>query len=281
MSFGHSQQGDWIKSQPHGTWKHVPYSQNYAAWSKETELGPPGNSTTFLPGSPHLHPADKRYAGSTGQKKRALATAAPVRKTWRTRSASSERDLTDDTGTCDSAFMRHLVDHGIYPPAYESPDGQPLLRTTWLRFKRACSSDALRYFKMPTGEYELFVEAEDLASLMWGEQISLLPIVGGHSESSNSSGQHVLFTNVDHLTDGSLAAARPGIYHGSPQEQINSRVLATSSTQIAHSPRRKHPIVPNFIIEAKGSYCSPESAERQLRHALALGTRRVQSLQPT
>jgi hypothetical protein len=81
------------------------------------------------------------------------------------------------------------------------------------------------------------------------------------------------------LTDGTLAAANPDIYHGARPEQLPYRLRERLSGQIEPSSQGDLPLAPNFFVEIKGPDGSAAVAQRQINYDMALGERGQVALQ--
>jgi hypothetical protein len=81
------------------------------------------------------------------------------------------------------------------------------------------------------------------------------------------------FTNLDHLTDGSLVAAKPARCFGARPKSLEQQVRDRLAHTICPFTQEDLPILPNFFLEAKGRYGSLKVAERQLLYVMSLGER--------
>ncbi|KAI9036253.1 uncharacterized protein KD926_002162 [Aspergillus affinis] len=190
---------------------------------------------------------------------------------------------TGNTTAYDPHFESHLKDYGIFLPDSTYPDGTEVCEPEniaeiqrRLRARRpslALSEDSLRK------EYKEFKRLNNRTS---DERLvikKILPILDGSQQSSFHDGGNHPFTNLAPLTNGTLANAKPDIYHGALHHQLHSRVREQLSDQIIPTRQTNRPITPNFFVETKGHYGSLPVMERQALYNSALGARAIHSLQ--
>ena len=91
-------------------------------------------------------------------------------------------------------------------------------------------------------------------------------------------GRHT-FTNLDHLTDGTISPGNPDLFHGARPEQLNPRIRNELNGRIVPSTQKDLPIAPNFFLAAKGPDGTLAVAGRQACYDGALGARGIHSLQ--
>lgn len=89
----------------------------------------------------------------------------------------------------------------------------------------------------------------------------------------------VPFTNLEDLTNGSLAPAKPDVYYGARPEQLDRRVRDHLAALIIPSTQHDLPIVPNFSLEVKGEDARASVVKRSACYIGALGARGMDSLQ--
>ncbi|KAH8429985.1 uncharacterized protein LDX57_007657 [Aspergillus melleus] len=199
---------------------------------------------------------------------------------------SSSRGPTPKTGNTtvyDPHFESHMANHGIFLPDARYSDGTKVGEPEnmadiqrQLQARRpslALSEGSLRK------EYTKFRELNAWTS---DEQLviqKILPILNGPQQSSFHDGGNHPFTNLAPLTDGTLANAKPDMYHGAPPCQLHPRVQEQLNDQIIPTRQTSRPITPNFFVEAKGHCGSPYVLKRQALYDSALGARAMHSLQ--
>jgi hypothetical protein len=91
------------------------------------------------------------------------------------------------------------------------------------------------------------------------------------------SGQ-IPFANLNHLTDGSLVSGNPDRYYGARPEQLDRRVRADLDGLIIPSSQHDLPIMPNYLLAAKGPDDSAAVAIRQAAYDGALSARGMQTV---
>ncbi|KAH8430195.1 uncharacterized protein LDX57_007865 [Aspergillus melleus] len=137
----------------------------------------------------------------------------------------------------------------------------------------ALSEDSLRQ------EYEEFQRLNDRTP---DEQLvinKILPVLDGPQQFSFHNGGNHPFTNLAPLTNGTLANAKPDVYHGAQPHQLHPHVREQLSDQIIPTRHSSRPITPNFFVEAKGHSGSRPVLKRQALYDSALGARAMHSLQ--
>lgn len=194
---------------------------------------------------------------------------------------TSNTTTTRSTGPYDRAFQQHLIDYSIFPPGYEYPDGRELpepenmdeIRQA-LRQPRASLSPS-RFTKE---DFKKFRRADDHASKESRVIASVIPIIEGDPGDRRCVASDVPFSNLDHLTDGSLVAAKPDLYYGARPEKLHRRVRQELSDLIVPSSQEDLPVAPNNFVEVKGPDGSLSVSTRQAQYDVALGSRGLHSL---
>lgn len=108
---------------------------------------------------------------------------------------------------------------------------------------------------------------------------NVVPILEGVAGDSNCAACDVQFSNLQHLTDGSLVCAKPDLYHGSRPEKLDLAIREELGNLVVPSTQRTLPVAPNHFLEAKGKSGSLEVASRQITYDTALGARGLHALQ--
>lgn len=108
---------------------------------------------------------------------------------------------------------------------------------------------------------------------------SVIPIIEGNIKDAKCCSGGILFTNLDHLTDGTLVPGNPDIYYGARPEQLDRRVRNELSGHITPSTQDDLPLAPNFFVAVKGPDGSLAVVGRQASYDGALGARSMHSLQ--
>jgi hypothetical protein len=108
---------------------------------------------------------------------------------------------------------------------------------------------------------------------------SVLPIILGHSTSRHYCARNTMFTNLEPLTDDSIASPMPDIYYGAYPEKLARGARNELSSHIVPSTMEDKPMVPNCFVECKGNNGSGAVALRQACYDGAIGSRAMHSLQ--
>ncbi|EED21222.1 conserved hypothetical protein [Talaromyces stipitatus ATCC 10500] len=197
-------------------------------------------------------------------------------------SRSTKPSTTKSSGPYDRHFQQHLIDHGIYPPTYEYPDGRiPSKPMNWGDIKERLSRhrSSLSPSNFTEEMHEKFVRAD--AHAFKEKQIteSVISMIEGNNGDARCIAGGIPFRNLNHLTDGTLVPGNPDRYYGARPEQLNRRIRSELEDQIVPSTQHDLPIAPNFFLAAKGPDGSASVAKRQASYDGALGARGMHSLQ--
>ena len=205
----------------------------------------------------------------------------------KSKSTSRSRPSTNTTNTASTGpynrnFQQNLVDGGVYPHAYRYPDGHVAAKPdNWEEIHQRLSRPrpSLSPSKFSEEAYEKFVQADADASKEKQVTTSVIPIIEGDIKDAKCVSGGIPFTNLDHLTDGTLVPGNPDIYYGARPEQLDRRVRDELSGHIIPSTQDDLPIVPNFFLAAKGPDGSLAVAGRQASYDGGLGARGMHSLE--
>ncbi|KAL4813853.1 hypothetical protein BDW67DRAFT_177523 [Aspergillus spinulosporus] len=187
------------------------------------------------------------------------------------------------TTVYDPHFEEHLTDHGVFPPLSRYPNGiKPSKPENFMEIQRRIRAPrpSLALSEGPLErQYEEFIELNNRAV---DEQLvikDILPVLEGKRNDGSKTGSGHPLRNHAHLTDGTLAYARPDVYHGAEPNQVESAIRKQLNDQIIPSNLSNRPVAPNFFVEAKGQHGSVPVAVRQACYYGALGARAMHSLQ--
>ena len=133
--------------------------------------------------------------------------------------------------------------------------------------------------KFSEERHEEFVQADADAVKEKQVTTSVIPIIEGDIRDAKCCSGGIPFTNLDHLTDGTLVPGNPDIYFGARPEQLDRRVRDKLSGHIIPSTQDDLPLAPNFFVAAKGPDGSAAVVKRQACYDGALGARGIHSLQ--
>lgn len=222
-----------------------------------------------------LNQAMSRSQSSSRNRIRGSASASDSQSTSNTTNTKS-------TGPYNRNFQQNLVDSAVYPAAYRYPDGRaPAKPSNWeeinLRLSQPRPSLSPTIFS--EGAFQEFVQTDADAPKEKQITTSVVPIIEGNVEDAKCVSGGIPFTNLDHLTDGTLVPGNPDIYYGARPEQLDRRVRDELSGDIVPSTQHDLPIAPNFFLAVKGPDGSAAVAKRQACYDGALGARGMHSLQ--
>lgn len=177
----------------------------------------------------------------------------------------------------DHNFEQHLIDHGIYPNNYhlfEDGGGPRPSNEKEIRDRLAHPRPSLSH--VSDDVFLGFTRNVKQARTEQMVMIKSFPALLGDANISSSGG--LPFTNLEPLTDGSLAVATPDFYDGARPETIDRRVREELSSYITPSTQGQAPVLPNLFIEAKGQHGSEVVATRQAQYDAALGARGIHKI---
>ncbi|KAI0977544.1 hypothetical protein F4678DRAFT_18190 [Xylaria arbuscula] len=216
---------------------------------------------------------------SLGRRKR--GSASPSKKSTQT-PPTTRTTSTKSTGPYDRVFQQHLIGNGIFPDGYEYPDGRtppPPSNLDDILDALAKRRPSLSPSRFPDSDFRRFKRADTHASKEWQVTSTVIPIIEGEVGDTKCVSGQIPFTNLDHLTDGSLVPGNPDRYYGARPEQLHQQVRMELNGHIVPSSQHDLPIVPNFFLAVKGPDGSLAVAERQACYDGALGARGIRSLQ--
>ena len=198
-----------------------------------------------------------------------------------TNTSVTETENTRLSGVYDRDFQQNLIDGGVYPPAYEYPDGRIPAKPDNLREINqimARPRSSLSPSKFSDDAHENFTRVDAHAAKEKQVSELVIPLIAGKIRDTRCIAGGIPFGNLDHLTDGNLKPGNPDIYHGARPEQLNRVVRTELSGHIVPSTQEDLPIAPNFFLAAKGPDGSAAVAKRQACYDGALGARGIHSL---
>lgn len=213
------------------------------------------------------------------QKRRLSASRSASQRSSTSR--SNKPSTTKSSGPYDRDFQQHLIDHGIYPHAYEYPDGRiPRKPRNWSDIKErlARRRSSLSPSKFTDEMHAKFVRA-DAHAFKEKHTESVIPVIEGDNGDARCVAGGIPFRNLDPLTDGTLVPGNPDRYYGARPEQLNRHVRSELDNKIVPSTQHDLPVAPNFFLAAKGPDGSASVARKQASYDGALGARGIHSLQ--
>ncbi|KAJ6437515.1 hypothetical protein O9K51_10074 [Purpureocillium lavendulum] len=224
-------------------------------------------------------------SSQSSSRRRKRGSQSPAKKSSNPLSNSSatpNTTSTKSTGPYDRAFQQHLIDHDIFPHGYEYPDGRlppEPDNIDELRQILAAPRGSLSPSKFTTDDFRKFERADAHAAKERDVTTTVIPVIEGNAGDRKSVAGQIPFTNLDHLTDGTLVPGNPDLYYGARPEQLNRTVRSELNRMIMPSTQQDLPIVPNFSLAVKGPDGSLSVATRQACYDGALGARAMHSVQ--
>ncbi|EGY20844.1 uncharacterized protein VDAG_02368 [Verticillium dahliae VdLs.17] len=152
-------------------------------------------------------------------------------------------------------FEQHLTDHGVHATSSLSPS------------------------KFSDGAFEAFQENNARAKDEDDVLANVIPVILGPNQTIHLSARNTIFGNLEQLTDGTIAPAKPDIYYGTYPEELSRPARNELARHIIPSSMQDKPMAPNFFVEVKGPDGSVAVATRQARYDGAVGSRGMHSLQ--
>ncbi|KAG5289101.1 hypothetical protein I7I48_08341 [Histoplasma ohiense] len=145
-------------------------------------------------------------------------------------------------------FQQNLIDHGVYPYAYEAPDGGRSAKPdNWKEINERLAEprDSLSPSSFTDDAFENFARVAANASHKHSVLASVIPIIEGATSST--------------------------VFDRSVRNQLNDHIIPSTDDSL--------PMAPNFFLEAKGPDDSAAIARIQACYDGALGARDIQSIQ--
>jgi len=217
------------------------------------------------------------------QTKSSSRSASQIPRKSSTPASGSRRSTnTSNTGPYSRNFQQNLVDSGVYPDAYEYPDGQiPPLPSNWEEINQRLRKPrpSLSPSRFTEEDFRKFKRADAHAFKEKQVATTVIPIIEGHIKDARCVAGGIPFNNLDHLTDGTIVPGNPDVYYGTRPERLNRQVRDELSGLIVPSTQDDLPICPNLFLAAKGPDGSAAVAKRQASYDGALGARGMHALQ--
>ncbi|KAI0425023.1 hypothetical protein F5Y09DRAFT_322757 [Xylaria sp. FL1042] len=223
------------------------------------------------------YPITKRQpsiAMSASQSWRSRATKSTDPASALPTSATTKTTKTKKSTAYDANFDFHLTDHGVHA-VYSSqrPD------LTEVRAALTVARPSLSPSRFSEGAFEAFQEVNARAKDEDDMMAHVVPTILGPYQPAHPSTIKTMFTNLEPLTDGTIAVAVPDIYYGAGPGKLARPVRDELRHHIMPSTTEDKPWVPNFSVEVKGPDGSAAVATRQVRYYGAVGSRAMHSLQ--
>ncbi|KAL5331167.1 hypothetical protein ACEPPN_000696 [Leptodophora sp. 'Broadleaf-Isolate-01'] len=144
-----------------------------------------------------------------------------------------------NTRPYDRDFQQNLVDGGVYPDEYKYPDSSIPPEPTNLEEiiqRLAQPRPSLSPSKFSDDKFRKFKLADTHASKEKQVMESVIPIIEGEIKDAKCISGGIPFTNLNHLTDGTLVPGNPDRYYGARPE--HSAGMSAQSSAATSSLRR-------------------------------------------
>ncbi|OJD21380.1 hypothetical protein ACJ73_07280, partial [Blastomyces percursus] len=177
-----------------------------------------GPDLSDLRGFPEpINPLDRTVNSgrSRSRRRKRSATLTPSSKTQGTQ--DTEVTKTTSTTAYKRNFEQNLIDHGVYPPEYDYPDGRfPSIPDNWEIINERLARP--RASLSPSRKADAHVSKEQPVT------VSVIPIIEGKISVAKCVGGGYAFGNLAPLTDGTLAAGKPDHFYGARPEQLDRNI---------------------------------------------------------
>lgn len=174
----------------------------------------------------------------------------------------------------DRDFDLHLTEHLVHPVySSQEPDLKEVMAAV------AVPRPSLSPSQFSDSAFKAFRASNARAKDEDEVLADVMPTILGPSQASRYCARNTVFTNLDPLTDDTIAAPKPDIYYGAYPEQLARSTRNEIAGHILPSTMLNKPMAPNFFIEVKGPDGKPAVATRQARYDGAIGSRAMHSLQ--
>ncbi|KAK4158281.1 glyoxylate reductase [Chaetomidium leptoderma] len=171
-------------------------------------------------------------------------------------------------------FDQHLTDHGVHPLySSEEPDLDEAISIL------AKPRPSLSPSQFSDGAFKTFRQTNARAKDEDDVLANVMPTILGPSHTTDPSARNTIFGNLEPLTDGTIAPAKPDIYYGANPQELLRSVRNELGHHIIPSSMHDKPMAPNYFVEVKGPDGSVAVATRQARYDGAVGSRAMHSLQ--
>lgn len=174
----------------------------------------------------------------------------------------------------DPEFGLNLTDHGVHP-IYSSQ--QPGLEET--SATSAGPRPSLSLSRFSDDAFKAFQENNFRARDEDDILANVIPTILGPRRAIGGCARNTTFNSLEPLTDGTITAAKPGIYWGAHPEQLDPSARNDLAGHVIPSRMVEKPIAPNVFLEVKGPDGCASVATRQVRCDGAIGARAMHSLQ--
>ena len=188
---------------------------------------------------------------------------------------TSTSSKTRRSSACDNDFEQRLIDHKIYPEAYDYSDRSvtPELVLEELYQRSAQLRPSLSLSRFSNSDFKEFKQ-KNARVITEGKVIStIIPIISGNT--SIWSEENLLFTRLDLIVNNTTVDAKPDFYDGARLKDIDKKVRKDLGQYIIPTGRAIAPVLPNFFLEVKAPQGGADVAKRQVCYDGAISARRA------
>ncbi len=207
-------------------------------------------------------------------------TQSKSRNTLGESTAKTTTSRTKKTSPYDRNFGQTLVDNCIYPDDHDFPDGRDPPRPNnenEILERLGQPRPSLSPSQFPEKAFRNFKQTNSRALNEDAVMSDVFPVIQGTARIP--SAKNLVFGNIEPLTHGNLADAKPDFYDGAGPAQIDLRIRKELGAYVTPATQGQAPALPNFFTEVKGPDGSAAVAKRQACFDGALGARSVYKLQ--
>jgi hypothetical protein len=204
------------------------------------------------------------------------------RRTQSTRATSNSTSKSSNRRSFayDGDFEQHLIDHHIYTEGYDYPDDRPTPEPSNLEgfYQRlAQPRPSLSPSHFTASDFKDFKQKNARVISEGKVMRTVFPTIYGNADIPNEG--DLVFTQLESITNGITANAKPDFYDGARPEDIDKRVREDLGPYIVPLTHQHAPAAPNFFTEAKPPKGGADVAKRQACYDGALGARGMHQLQ--
>ena len=182
----------------------------------------------------------------------------------------------------DANFLQHLINHGVFPPKYRYPSGEPTPKpSNWDEiYARTFAPRASLSSVTGLAELANTINDELEACTREAEVTCCIPLLRSKTDNPKQRSMEGRFSGFYPLTDGTLTCSSPDMYYGAPPEDLPEKFQETFKQLIMPSSRKSELIIPNFFLALKGpaSAGGIEVAKNQACYDGAMGARALSFL---
>jgi hypothetical protein len=229
----------------------------------------PPKKSSLTPAQNSISRSSRRSSKTTVQKPSARASSQSTAKPISARQIRS---------THVPAFLTHLVIHGIYPPDHDLDRNGPLRPANYDTLLQVIKQERQTHI-ITESDYHQFSREAQRTIVEKGLQLMPSAFKLISPDSMFLTMPDIIFDNLELLTNNLIPRPKPDYYDGARLLDLDLQVLDEINTFVVPSVTNTYPIVPNFLIEAKGPKGNHHTATQQAMYWGAVGARAMLHLQ--